>query len=114
MDYKEVKKECDALFKELQDKYTSALKDYVSRNGEKRNPFINERSIDVSGWDIGYNGKYNCTLDFIKYDPDKDELRFVILNEDGTSYCEDVITNINTLRYLFYIYCENAYGDAAL
>lgn len=107
MDYNKIKAEIDCLYTELYEKYMMMLKDYVNTHGVKRNMFINTLSVDVSMWGICHHSA-NATIDYIEYDTDFDEMRYVILNEDGTAFRIKTIGVGDTelLRVLFRIWTK--------
>lgn len=60
-------------------KAMEGVKYYIQKYGEKKNPFVDNISFDISGYDIEYTPA--CTFDVIYYIPNKDELGFIIYKE---------------------------------
>lgn len=71
--------------KEMFDMCLAFVKNYVKGRGLKRVKNDSTLSVDVSKWDIlchfGYQEDGWCTLDYVEYVPDKDELRYLIIDE---------------------------------
>ena len=104
MDFEEAKEKVNRLRMELFETYVEVLKCSIKEKGKKASIFCETRNVDVSGCEIEYNN--TSTLDEVYYIPDKDELGFIVWdNEMHTkTYAmrEFKQGDINMLSTLFY------------
>jgi hypothetical protein len=81
MDYIKTKEKIERLTKELFDTYLEALKCAVKENGKPHPTFCETLCVDVSKYEIEYNDD-TTTLDEVYYIPTKDELGFIVWDEE--------------------------------
>ena len=107
MTKKERKTRIDNLYDKIFAEYYMAIKEWIIKNGNRTNPFIDKLSIDVSEHEIemSHNPNYTSYIDLIEYIPEKDKLYFVIFNIDGTLHenREFGKRDINAMREMFNI-----------
>lgn len=109
MDYEEAKEKVNRLRREIFETYVEALKSAIREKGKKTSMFCETLCIDVSECEIEYYD--TATLDEVYYIPDKDELGFIVWdNEMHTKiYVIREFRNgdINMLSTLFYYLVES-------
>lgn len=110
MNYKEIRRLANEKRKEIFDLYTSALIDYVEKNGVQKNRFVDRFVVDVTGFDIEYgqSGRYTSYLDEIYVDKNG-HLCFTIYEEDLCKVHLDrefKIRDFNIVSTLFSNLCE--------
>lgn len=112
MDYKEITEKIKNLKKELFDTYIEALKNAVKENGVKTSMFCSTLYMNVYDYEVEYYSSYKntATLDEIYYIPEKDELGFIVWdNEMHTkTYANREFRpgDINMLSTLFNFICK--------
>lgn len=104
MDYNKIKEKIGSLRNELFETYLEALKCAVKEKGKAHSIFFDTLYIDVSKCEIEYND--TATLDDVYYIPDKDELGFIVWDDEKhhTVYLmrEFKQIDINIMTLLFY------------
>lgn len=80
MDYKTTKEKIKSLKNEIFDTYLKALKCAVKEKGKTNSMFYETLYVDVSKYEIEYND--TSTLDEVYYIPTKDELGFIVWNDE--------------------------------
>lgn len=84
MNYTEAKNKVNSLYREIFNVYLEAIKDYVKTHGEKRSMFCETLLLNVSGLEIvcKETERSITTIDELYYIPSKDELGFIVWNDD--------------------------------
>ena len=113
MNYTEAKNKVNSLYREIFNVYLEALKDYVKTHGEKRSMFCETLLLNVSGLEIVYKEteRSTITIDELYYIPSKDELGFIIWDDDthNKTYLQTKFKTAYTtglMTELFYNLCN--------
>lgn len=110
MNYKKIKRIANEKRKEIFNLYTSALIDYVEKNGVQKNRFVNRFVVDVAGFDIEYgqSQRYTSYLDEIYVDKDGHLCFTIYIEEDRNKIFVDrefTIRDFNIVNILFSNLC---------